>query len=63
MYSFGSSRQHAIRVVISQDHIFKTKQKFFCDRPSEKKVHLKVRIIVTFYTDILKRKVDLRFLL
>ena len=42
MYSFGSPRKHAVRVVISQDHTFKTKQKFFCDGLSEKRVHLKV---------------------
>ena len=42
MYSFGSPRKHAVRVVISQDHTFKTKQKFFCDGLSEKKVHLKI---------------------
>ena len=44
LYSFSTPRQHAVRVVLNEDLIFRIQKKFFCDRPCEKKVKFKVAI-------------------
>ena len=44
MYSFSTPRQHAVRVVLNEDLIFKIQKRFFCDRPCEKKVKFRVTI-------------------